>query len=105
MLRLVCPRSHSGTWFRFPRLRASHAPTGYGGPRTLPHHYGVVLPRRTGGHPRSVLPFPPHYTTLRSRRHGGSSAAHVKTVYDVSNRESFEALPRWLEELENYVPP
>ena len=29
----------------------------------------------------------------------------TKTVYDVSNRESFEALPRWLEELENYVPP
>jgi Ras-related protein Rab-18 len=26
-------------------------------------------------------------------------------IYDVSNRESFEALPRWLEELENYVPP
>jgi Ras-related protein Rab-18 len=26
-------------------------------------------------------------------------------VYDVSNRESFEALPRWSEELENYVPP
>ena len=26
------------------------------------------------------------------------------TVYDVSNRETFEALPRWLEELENYVP-
>jgi hypothetical protein len=26
-------------------------------------------------------------------------------VYDVSNRESFEALPRWLEELENHVPP
>ena len=26
-------------------------------------------------------------------------------VYDVSSRESFEALPRWLEELENYVPP
>ena len=26
-------------------------------------------------------------------------------MYDVSNRESFEALPRWLEELENYVPP
>ena len=29
----------------------------------------------------------------------------MKTVYDVSNRETFEALPRWLEELENYVPP
>jgi GTPase SAR1 family protein len=26
-------------------------------------------------------------------------------VYDVLNRESFEALSRWLEELENYVPP
>jgi GTPase SAR1 family protein len=25
-------------------------------------------------------------------------------VYDVSNRESFEALPRWLEELDIYVP-
>lgn len=32
---------------------------------------------------------------------------HVRNtlVYDVSNRESFEALPRWLDELENYVPP
>ena len=29
----------------------------------------------------------------------------IALVYDVSNRESFEALPRWLEELENYVPP
>ncbi|KAH9051722.1 ras-domain-containing protein [Lactarius vividus] len=32
-------------------------------------------------------------------------AQGVILVYDVSNRESFEALPRWLEELENYVPP
>ncbi|KAI0272817.1 ras-domain-containing protein [Russula aff. rugulosa BPL654] len=32
-------------------------------------------------------------------------AQGVTLVYDVSNRESFEALPRWLEELENYVPP
>jgi GTPase SAR1 family protein len=30
---------------------------------------------------------------------------NMHLVYDVSNRESFEALPRWLEELENYVPP
>lgn len=29
----------------------------------------------------------------------------VCIVYDVSSHESFEALPRWLEELENYVPP
>jgi GTPase SAR1 family protein len=40
-----------------------------------------------------------------------SSLAHAlphmcnASVYDVSNRESFEALPRWLDELENYVPP
>jgi GTPase SAR1 family protein len=26
-------------------------------------------------------------------------------VYDALNQESFEALARWLEELENYVPP
>ncbi|KAI0271016.1 hypothetical protein BGY98DRAFT_218854 [Russula aff. rugulosa BPL654] len=32
-------------------------------------------------------------------------AQGVILVYDVSNRESFEALPRWSEELENYVPP
>ncbi|KAF8273949.1 P-loop containing nucleoside triphosphate hydrolase protein [Lactarius quietus] len=32
-------------------------------------------------------------------------AQGVILVYDVSNRETFEALPRWLEELENYVPP
>jgi hypothetical protein len=83
-------------------LRRSLAATGYGGPRTLPHHYGVVLPRRTGDHPRSVFHFSTY--TLHSRRNG-VPRAHVKTVYDVSSRESFEALPRWLEELENYVPP
>jgi len=32
-------------------------------------------------------------------------AQGIILVYDVSSRESFEALPRWLEELENYVPP
>ena len=26
-------------------------------------------------------------------------------VYDASNREPFEALREWLEELENHVPP
>jgi len=31
-------------------------------------------------------------------------AQGVILVYDVSSRESFEALPRWLDELENYVP-
>ncbi|KAI0289001.1 ras-domain-containing protein [Russula brevipes] len=32
-------------------------------------------------------------------------AQGVILVYDVSSRESFEALPRWLDELENYVSP
>jgi len=32
-------------------------------------------------------------------------AQGVILVYDVSSRESFEALPRWLEELDNYVAP
>ena len=35
----------------------------------------------------------------------GVNSREKTQVYDVSNRESFEALPRWLEELENYVPP
>ncbi|TRM70392.1 small GTPase superfamily [Schizophyllum amplum] len=32
-------------------------------------------------------------------------AQGVVLVYDVTNRESFEALPRWYAELETYVPP
>jgi hypothetical protein len=50
--------------------------------------------------------------SLRDSQGSLSSLAHASLphvcnalVYDVSNRESFEALPRWLEELENYVPP
>ena len=76
-------------------------PSGYGGPRTLPHYHGVVLPWRPGRHPWSVL-LSLSLSTLHSWAH---THTHVKTVYDVSNRETFEALPRWLEELENYVPP
>ena len=37
-----------------------------------------------------------------------TSFVHMRAcviVYDLSSRESFEALPRWLEEFENYVPP
>ncbi len=33
------------------------------------------------------------------------TCARTLIVYDVSNRETFEALPRWLEELDTYVPP
>ena len=72
-------------------------PSGYGGSRTLPHYHSVVLPGRTGSHPRSVLGL-----TLPLLTDMNPSCKY--TVYDVSNRETFEALPRWLEELENYVP-
>jgi len=41
----------------------------------------------------SASPFLAHLDTLRTR-------AHTVIVYDVSNQESFEALPRSLEELE-----
>jgi hypothetical protein len=77
------------------------AAAGYGGPRTFPHYHGVVLSRRTRRHPRSV-----HLHHLHSPHfsaHNGTELSYA--VYDVSNRETFEALPRWLEELENYVPP
>ncbi|KAI9455105.1 P-loop containing nucleoside triphosphate hydrolase protein [Russula earlei] len=33
------------------------------------------------------------------------AAQGVILVYDMSSREVFEALPLWLEEIENYVPP
>jgi len=100
---------------------ALHARVGHSRPRTLPHHHGVVLPRRARRHPRCGHFIPPLHTTpphaLRiphtssSSRNSAHSARYLGVrrdtiiVYDVSSRESFEALPRWLEELENYVPP
>jgi GTPase SAR1 family protein len=33
----------------------------------------------------------------------GSLTEDVHLVYDVSNKESFDALPRWYSELETYV--
>ena len=78
-------------------------PTGYGGPGTFPHYHGVVLPRRTGGHPWSVAS--PVSIHMQLHSYARTYTREKKTVYDVSSRESFEALPRWLEELENYVPP
>ncbi|KAI9439257.1 P-loop containing nucleoside triphosphate hydrolase protein [Lactarius indigo] len=44
-----------------------------------------------------------HFRTITASHYHGTQG--VILVYDVSNRESFEALSRWLEELENYVPP
>ena len=49
-------------------------------------------------------PFPPP-SRVHAMRACVRFANTIYIVYDVSNRESFEALPRWLEELENYVPP
>ena len=43
-------------------------------------------------------------SSLAVHAHVLSHVFNMHLVCDVLNRESFEALPRWLEELENYVP-
>jgi hypothetical protein len=84
---------------------------GHCRPRTFPYHHRIVLPRSAGRYEYS-----PRYVSPLRGSHRGSSlsslAAHalphvcdMHLVCDVSDRESFEALPRWLEELGNYVPP
>jgi hypothetical protein len=83
-------------------------------PRTFPNHHRIVLPRSTGCYTR--YEYSPRYVSPLRGSHRGSSLSFLPAhalphvcdmhlIYDVSNRESFEALPRWLEELENYVPP
>jgi hypothetical protein len=82
---------------------------GHCKPRTFLNHHRIVLPRSTGRYTR--YEYSPRYVSPLRGSHRGSSlslAAHalphvcdIHLVYDVSNRESFEALPRWLEELEN----
>jgi hypothetical protein len=47
------------------------------------------------------LPSAPPSPHLQRVKH--ISLTHAPTVYDVSNRESFEALPRWFTELESFV--
>ena len=57
-------------------------------------------------HRATVAPFVAHGITLLACACAPARVCNAFTiVYDVSNRESFEALPRWLEELDNYVPP
>jgi len=43
------------------------------------------------------------FRTITSSYYRGAQG--IILVYDVSNRESFEALPRWFSELETYVSP
>jgi len=43
------------------------------------------------------------FRTITSSYYRGAQG--IVLVYDVSNRESFEALPRWYSELETYVSP
>ena len=98
---------------------------GHCRPRTFSDHHRIVLPRSAGRHTRYEqftratfslslsLSLSPSWLTqglisvlaccARASRTCVVMCAFL--VYDVSNRESFEALPRWLEELENYVPP
>jgi hypothetical protein len=67
---------------------------GYSGAGTLQDYYVVVLPRCTRNHTRSVR------VTCSSR---GLGVLIYRAVYDVSSRDSFDALPRWYSELETYV--
>lgn len=43
------------------------------------------------------------FRTITSSYYRGAQGIIV--VYDVSNRETFEALPRWMSELSTYVSP
>ena len=43
------------------------------------------------------------FRTITSSYYRGAQG--IILVYDVSNRESFDALPRWFSELETYVSP
>ncbi|KAG8942929.1 Ras- protein Rab-18, partial [Tulasnella sp. 408] len=43
------------------------------------------------------------FRTITSSYYRGAQG--IILVYDVSNRESFEALPKWFTELETYVSP
>lgn len=78
------------------------AEIGYCRPRTLPHNNIVILSWRARDYPRCVttlLQF--DIRTLQDS--ANLFDACLRTVYDVSNRESFDALPRWFSELETYV--
>ena len=101
------------------RARKSSSASGYG----FPHHRLTVtwrIPLKLyvpAGHRRPGA-FPNHHVFLLSwgtGRYFGYALASctgviswlksfdLDPVYDVSNRETFEALPRWYSELETYV--
>jgi hypothetical protein len=65
---------------------------GYSRAGAVPDYHFLVLPWCPGYHLRSVAPS----MSVQPDLDDG-------TVYDVSNRESFDALPRWYSELETYV--
>lgn len=64
---------------------------GYGGTRTFSDDHVFVLPWCTRYNSRSV---PPANKKL---------VAKGKQVYDVANRETFDALPKWFTEIDTYV--
>ena len=113
-VRLLCflPHVRKGLTLRY--FSWYYIFVGHSRPRTFPDHHRIVLPRSTGRHTR--YEYSPRYVSPLRGSHRGSSlsslVAHalphvcdMHLVYDVSNRESFEVPPRWLEELENNVPP
>lgn len=69
---------------------------GHRRPGTFPDHNIFLLPRSTGRYPGYVL-------AAHSDATYQFKCLDRHPVYDVSNRETFEALPRWYSELETYV--
>ena len=103
-LPAVASRIGKGQTLRCPSRFAWYGTAGHFGPGTLPHDHNIILPRCAGRHTWYEY-FPALRFCLFSSG-SWASFVHMRArviVYDVSSRKSFEALPRWLEEFENYV--
>lgn len=73
-----------------------YVPAGHRRPGALSNHHVFLLSRGTGRYFGYVLAF---CTGAACEL----KCSNLNPVYDVSNRETFEALPRWYSELETYV--
>ena len=79
------------------RTEISYVPTGHRWRGKIPGPRVFPLPRGTGCHFGYV-----HATRLDAAV--CQLTVDRNPVYDVSNRETFQALPRWCSELDTYAP-
>ena len=104
-LPAVASRLGKGQTLKCFSCFAWYGTAGYFGPGTLPHDHSIILPRCAGRHTWYEYFRRCAFCLLSSGSR--TSFVHMRAriiVYDVTNRKSFEALPRWLEEFEKYVP-